>query len=91
MSDSLPTLQSSIAAACLSAAPQTRTVGKKASTNANAGHVGPNRQVREMRSPQKVNEVALYRTKIQGRPQPAELSGAPNADEEMNDGAVRFR
>jgi hypothetical protein len=55
------------------------------------GMSGPNRQVREIRSSQKVHEVALYRTKIQGRPQQAELSGAANADEEMDDGAVRFR
>ena len=49
------------------------------------------RQVREMCSPQQFRQVALYRKRTQGRPQQAELSGAANADEEMDDGAVRFR
>ena len=64
---------------------------KGAATNANAGHVGPHRQVREMCSPQQFREVALYSKRNQGRPQQAELSGAAHADEEMDDGAVRFR
>ena len=72
--------------------PQTRTVSKKGQPPMRMqGMSGPNRQVREMCSPQQFGEVALYRKRTKGRPQQAELSGAANADEEMDDGAVRFR
>ena len=72
--------------------PQTRTVSKKGQPPMRMqGMSGPNRQVREMCSPTQFREVALYRKRTQGRPQQAELSGAAKADEEMDDGAVRFR
>jgi hypothetical protein len=55
------------------------------------GMPGPNRQVREMCSPQQCREVALYRNSTQGSPQQAELIGAANAGEETDNGAVGFR
>jgi hypothetical protein len=55
------------------------------------GMPGPNRQVREMCSPQQFREVALYRKSTQEMPQQAELSGAADAGEEMDNGAARFR
>jgi hypothetical protein len=71
---------------------QTRTVSKKGQPPMRMQSMSvPNRQVREMCSPQQFREVALYRKRTQGRPQRAELSGAANADEEMDDGAVRLR
>ena len=53
-----------------------------------ASHVG---ELMQPSSPQQCREVALYPQRTQGRPQQAELSGAANADEEMDDGAACFR
>jgi hypothetical protein len=72
--------------------PQTRTVRKKGQAPMRMqGMPGPNRQVREMCSPQQCCEVALYRNSTQGSSQQAELSGAASAGEETDNGAVGFR